>query len=239
MKFIKKELIKSLISFRSFCNKSNYFEYVIARETEVVENKLVPELKLHLITPNCRLFHSKIDESFPFPLEPFWAFFWPGGISITRYIFDNQSLVKNKSILDFGSGSGAIAIASKMCGAKCALANDIDHVASVAAKMNAKLNHVVINTNSKDLIGDKSTLDFDVIFLGDVFYDEEFAAQLLPWIRILIKNKKKVIIGDPGRHALKNKFELKLKLLNRYELPENVCIENHGFQYTNVFELQQ
>lgn len=96
----------------------------------------------------------------------------------------------------------------------------------------------MLKSSSKNLINDKLH-DFDIIFLGDVFYDEEFAAELLPWIKDLIKSNKKVIIGDPGRHALKNKFELNLKLLNRYELPENVCIENHGFQFTNVYELQQ
>lgn len=238
MKSTLKKLIRSLIFIRTYCDKSKHFEDVIEREFEIVTNQLVPELKLHLITPNCRLFHSKIDETFPFQSDPFFAFFWPGGISITRYIFDNLSFVKNKSILDFGSGSGAIAIASKMCGAKCALANDIDHVASIAAKMNAKLNQVEIDTESKNLINNQLTLNYDVIFLGDVFYDEEFAVSILPWINNLIKNGKQVITGDPGRHALKNKFELKLKLLNRYELPENVCIENHGFQYTNVWQLQ-
>lgn len=239
MRPLGKKFITSLINFRNFCDKSKCLESVIARETEIVANQLTPELKLHLITLNCRLFHSKIDETFPFPSEPFWAFFWPGGISICRYIFDNPSLVKGKAVLDFGSGSGAIAITSKMCGARRAMANDITHVAAVAGKMNAKLNQVEINTECKNLINDQSTLHFDVIFLGDVFYDEEFAAHLLPWIKNLIENRKRVIIGDPGRHALKNKFELKLKLLNRYELPENVCIENHGFQFTNVWELQQ
>lgn len=229
---------KLLAPIRLFCDKSRNFQEIIARETEIVKNQLVPELKLHLITPNCRLFHSKFDDSFPFSSEPFFAFFWPGGISISRYIFDNQQLVRNKSVLDFGSGSGAIAIAAKMCGAKRAIANDIDEVASIAANLNAKLNHVAIDTESKNLINDPSTLNYDIIFLGDVFYDEDFAALILPWLKTLISNHKKVIIGDPGRHALKNKFDLNLKLLSRYELPENVCIENHGFQFTNVWELQ-
>lgn len=229
---------KLIAPIRLFCDKSINFQEIFARETEIVKNQLVPELKLHLITPNCRLFHSKIDDSFPFSSEPFFAFFWPGGISISRYIFDNQQLVRNNSVLDFGSGSGAIAIAAKMCGAKRAIANDIDEVASIAANLNAKLNHVAIDTESKNLINDPSTLNYDIIFLGDVFYDEDFAALILPWLKTLISNHKKVIIGDPGRHALKNKFDLNLKLLSRYELPENVCIENHGFQFTNVWELQ-
>ena len=30
---------------------------------------------------------------------PFWAFAWPGGQAIARYILDNPSLVKNKNVL--------------------------------------------------------------------------------------------------------------------------------------------
>lgn len=239
MRVITKKLIKPLIRFRNFSDMTNDFLSIISRETEIVANQvLVPELKLHLITPNCRLFHSKVDEGFPFPSEPFFAFFWPGGIAVTRYIFDNPNLVRGKSILDFGSGSGAISIASKMCGAKQSTANDIDHVAIIAATMNAKLNNVEIKTESKNLINSPLALNYDIIFLGDVFYDEEFAAQLFPWVKSLVESDKTVIIGDPGRYALKN-CELKLELLNSYELPQNVCIENNGFEYSNVWKLQK
>lgn len=230
---------RKINNFRSFCEKTLHFSKIIEKETEIVTNQLVPELKLHLITPNCRLFHSKMQEDFPFPADPYWAFHWPGGLAISRYIFDNPNLVRNKRILDFGSGCGSISIASKICGAKTAIANDIDKVALIASKMNAILNNVVIDTESKNMINNPSSItNYDLIFLGDVFYDEEFAALILPWIKDLVKNGKLVIIGDPDRHALKNK-KLNLKLLNRYELPDNVCIENHGFKFTNLWQLEK
>lgn len=56
-------------------------EQIIA-ETELSCEHLTPELKLHLITPACRLWTSPPSQS-PF-LDPFWAFYWPGGQAVSR-----------------------------------------------------------------------------------------------------------------------------------------------------------
>jgi ETFB lysine methyltransferase len=236
-KLFRSKLFNIALNKRQFCDNRKYFEGVIARETEITTNPLVPEIKLHLITPKCRLYYSAIDENFPFKQDPFFGFFWPGGIAVTRFILDNRQLIENKRILDFGAGNGASSIAAKMRNAERVVANDIDENAVIAAQMNARLNNVQIETNSNNLINNPCTLDFDLILLGDVFYDEEFAHKLYPWLEFLLKNKKKIIVGDPGRHPLKSNI-LNLKLLQSYELPENSCIENHGFKFSHVWELQ-
>lgn len=168
--------------------------------------------------------------------DPFWGFYWPGGQSISRFILDNPDIVKDKKVLDFGSGCAATAIACKLRTCQSVVANDIDETAEIAAKLNAEINNVEIKTDTRNLINDASSFCFDVVIFGDVFYDEEFAGQLLPWIQRLVQNRQTCLIGDPGRHALSK--ELDLKLLARYKLPESSCIENHGFQFTNVFKVQ-
>jgi predicted nicotinamide N-methyase len=224
--------------FYSFLkSKPSTIEAVIERETEICTHHLTPEVKLRLITENCRLFHAtseEISNLVPFT-DPFWGFYWPGGQSISRFLLDNSEVVRAKKVLDFGSGCGATAIACKFSGCSSVVANDIDETAEVAAKINAKLNGVSIETSTKNLINDPSSFHFDVVVFGDVFYDEEFAHQLLPWIIKLVANKQTCLIGDPGRHALSKK--LNLKLLARYQLPESSCIENHGFKSTNVFQV--
>lgn len=211
------------------------FRKLILDETEITVNHITPEIKLRLITKNCRLFSAKIDESFPFKNDPFWGFYWPGGQAVTRYILDNPEIVKHKKVLDFGSGCGATSIACMMAGAQQVIANDIDEVSAVASEINAELNGTKIKTETRDLIDCPSTFKFDLILLGDVFYDEEFASKLLPWIKNLLAENRKILIGDPGRHALST--ELKLKLLARYQLPEHVCIENNGFSHTNIWQI--
>lgn len=209
----------------------------IIRETEIVDaQSLTPEIKLRLITENCRLFNANIDELNKLPFtDPFWGFYWPGGMSVSRYILDNPEIVKDKKVLDFGSGCGATSIACKMKSCRKVVANDIDETAAIAAEINAELNNVSIETDTRNLINDPSSFHFDVVVFGDVFYDEEFAALLTPWIKTLAANKQTCLIGDPGRHALAK--SLNLEQLARYELPENVCIENHGFRFTNVYQV--
>lgn len=208
----------------------------IVRETEIVASPLTPEIKLRLITEKCRLYHSTSGDLKGLPFaDPFWAFYWPGGMSVTRFILDNPDVVRAKKILDFGSGCGATAIACRMKLCEHVVANDIDEAAAAAAQLNAELNNVQIVTDTRNLINDPSALDFDVVVLGDVFYDEDFAAQLLPWIKDLVANNQTCLIGDPGRHALS--AQLNLELLAQYELPNNACIENHGFRFTNVFKV--
>ena len=42
---------------------------------------------------------------------PFWAFAWPGGQALARYVLDHPEQVAGRSVLDLGSGSGLTAIA--------------------------------------------------------------------------------------------------------------------------------
>lgn len=223
--------------FNELKSKCSQLTKLIIQETKISTNHLTPEIKLHLITEDCRLYHANPKESSQPFNDPFWGFYWPGGQAMSRFILDHPEVVKNKRVLDFGSGCGATTIAAYMSKCKECVANDIDEVAAIAAYMNAKLNNVNIKTDTRNLINSHDTMKFDVVIFGDVFYDEEFASILLPWIQLLVEREKICLIGDPGRHALSRK--LKLLKLASYELPENVCIENHGFKFANVFRVQK
>jgi len=59
-----------------------------------------------------------------------------------EWLIDNVK--KNNQILDYGCGSGILAIAAKKIGCKSALGVDIDPQALIASKDNAKLNNVNI-----------------------------------------------------------------------------------------------
>ncbi|XP_037912019.1 electron transfer flavoprotein beta subunit lysine methyltransferase-like isoform X2 [Hermetia illucens] len=205
----------------------------------ISKNHLTPEISLHLITSECKLFHEPVCEGTErvFDNDPFWGFYWPGGQALSRFILDTPSVVKSLRILDVGSGSGACSIAAKMSGAKIAVANDIDYGAKVAADLNAELNNVIISTCTQNLIGNFCK-DFDVILVGDVFYDKDIADQILPWLTNLRKKGKEIYIGDPGRHGLSTDAMNLMDKVLTYELPENCCIENNGFKIVNVWKVK-
>ncbi|XP_036330394.1 electron transfer flavoprotein beta subunit lysine methyltransferase-like isoform X2 [Rhagoletis pomonella] len=220
-------------------------ERIILQETKISRDHLTPEIALYLITPDCRLFNEpvpSIDSSIMFKTDPFWAFYWPGGQAISRYILDNPSLITGKSVLDVGSGCGASTVAALMQKAKYVVANDIDEVAGYAAVLNSQLNDVDytrlhICTENLTAAAPQSIKE-DVILLGDVFYDEEFAAVLQPWLKSLRNAGKQILVGDPGRHSLTEDRRCDMRHAAKYELTESGCIENNGFKFVNVWELK-
>lgn len=208
----------------------------IIRHTALSRRHLTPELVLRLITPECPLWRAKEDES-PFR-DPFWAFYWPGGQATARYILDNQDLVKDRNVLDIGCGCGAGSIAAAKMKAKYVLANDIDHYALAATNLNANLNGVLIDTSSKNLIGTKCE-KFNVILIGDMFYDEDFSQTLFKWLIKLNEAGKTILIGDPGRHGLTEKRRRYVQMLAEYKMPRESQEENNGFTKTKVWKLNK
>ncbi|XP_046378850.2 electron transfer flavoprotein beta subunit lysine methyltransferase-like [Haliotis rufescens] len=208
----------------------------IMKHTELTRDHLTPEIQLHLVTRKCNLWHSRGDKS-PF-VDPFWAFFWPGGQAVTRYILDNRDKFRQRTVLDVGSGCGASAIAAALCGAKTVVANDIDAVATVAAKLNANVNLCGITVDSRNMIGSVCN-QWDVIILGDMFYDSEFVSCISDWLNHYMKAGTCVLIGDPGRLTFENHpMKSLLTKLAEYNLPEQSRLENNGLNTAGVWMLE-
>ena len=62
----------------------------IRDNTEVTRDHLTPEVKLHLITPSCPLWSSCGEDCQV--VDPFWAFYWPGGQALTRSDLSDWSI---------------------------------------------------------------------------------------------------------------------------------------------------
>ncbi len=129
-----------------------------------------PQIPLYLVDP------STMDR--PFSLDEvrriwdhtaYWAFCWASGQVLARFILDNPQWVKGKKVLDFGAGSGVVAIAAMKAGAREVIACDIDPHALISCRQNAKLNRVTL-TLSDDLFAIKDN-DIDLLIAADVLYD--------------------------------------------------------------------
>ncbi|KAF3689044.1 Electron transfer flavoprotein beta subunit lysine methyltransferase [Channa argus] len=224
---------------RCLSNSDRPDEYImkfISENTEITgEQSLTPEIKLRLFTPSCRFWRER-PELWPFA-DPYWAIYWPGGQALSRYLLDNPEVCQGMTVLDLGSGCGASAIAAKMCGATHVVANDIDTVAAVATSMNCELNGLEpLICVADNMIG--SELEgFDLILLGDMFYEETIATSLHSWLDHCIRTHgTKVLIGDPGRAQFQEHcIRRLLHQLAHFELPEPVKEENYGLTCSNVW----
>ena len=102
---------------------------------------------------------------------PYWAFCWASGQALARHILDNPALVRNKTVLDFGSGSGVAALAAAKAGARRVVACDRDPSAQRAVLANAALNNTEVEICSEITIPPEHV--FDVILAADVCYDPQ------------------------------------------------------------------
>ncbi|XP_063301385.1 electron transfer flavoprotein beta subunit lysine methyltransferase [Pelobates fuscus] len=207
----------------------------IVQHTEVVSEHLTPELRLHLLTPRCKHWHLPSD-LWPYE-DPYWAIYWPGGQALARYILDNPDVVRMRRVLDLGCGCGAAGIAAEMNGASYVLANDIDPVAGAAFSLNCQLNNLKPLAFSTENILAREGENWNLIVLGDMFYDEKLADHLHLWLRHCIaKHKTQVLIGDPGRFQfVSHPIQKQLKKMAEYSLPECIQQENYGLTATAVW----
>jgi predicted nicotinamide N-methyase len=191
----------------------------------------VPEVRLHLADEAHDLWLKTEDELQEIGLPPpFWAFAWAGGQGLARYVLDHPECVSGKRVLDFASGSGLVAIAAMKAGAERVLAADIDPWTGTSIALNAGLNDVAIDFTPTDLIG--AEIEADMLLAGDVFYDEGFAAALVPWFTQLAARGTAVFVGDPGRAYLPKGS---LEALAVYQVPVTRALEDSEVKKTTVW----
>jgi predicted nicotinamide N-methyase len=206
-------------------------EAFIRANTALAAPPHVPEIRLHLADEAHDLWKKTEEELAGIGLPPpFWAFAWAGGQGLARHILDHPALVAGKRILDFASGSGLVAIAARKAGAAAVTAADIDPFARVACALNGAENGVEFAFTGEDLIGTDD--GWDMILAGDVFYDRELAARLVPWFSALRLRGAEVLVGDPGRSYLPKD---RLEALAVYEVPVSRALEDSENKRTTVW----
>jgi predicted nicotinamide N-methyase len=207
----------------------------VHRNTTITAPPLVPEIRLHLateITPIWQATEETLAHSALPP--PFWAFAWAGGQALARYLLDHPEVAAGRSVLDFGAGSGLVAIAAAKAGAASVLAAEIDHFAAAAIAANAALNEVAIAVRTADVL---DTVDpgWEVVTAGDVCYERPMAGRVTTWLRVLAARGSLVLLGDPGRAYLPSDG---LHERARYLVPTSRELEDRESRDGVVWEVQ-
>jgi predicted nicotinamide N-methyase len=69
--------------------------------------------------------------------SPFWAYPWPAGAALARFILDHHDVFAARRVLDFGCGGGITSLAAARVGAAEVVANDVDPWALAVARLAA------------------------------------------------------------------------------------------------------
>ena len=193
-----------------------------------------PEIRLHLADEAVALWQKTEDDLGSIGLPPpFWAFAWAGGQALARHILDEPSLVAGRSVYDFATGSGLVAIAAARSGAARVTACDIDRFALAAAGLNMELNEVSFALEGEDPLS-LAPPDAEVILTGDVFYEKPMADRVLAWADQALARGSRVLVGDPGRAYLPRE---RIRHLATFDVPVNRSLEDFEVKRSSVYEL--
>ncbi len=189
-----------------------------------------PELSLYLLDAHYPQHALDYETMMRLMNEPsYWAFCWASGQVLARFILQYPEWVRNKRVLDFGSGSGVAAIAAAKAGALSVMACDIDPVAQLSTRENAALNQVDVN-----VCGDFFAYheDIDIILVADVLYDKAN----IPLLDALSKRAKTVLLADSRVRHLSVAPYQKRCTISSTTIPD--LDESQEFNQVNIYSAE-
>ena len=187
-----------------------------------------PDISLYLVDPVTMNRSFDLDEIRRiWEHTAYWAFCWASGQVLAQHILDHPELVKDKKILDFGSGSGVVAIAAMKAGAKQAIACDIDPDALISCAENAKLNGVSIEL-SDDLFTIQDN-DIDLLIAADVLYDRAN----LSFLDTFFEYAQEVLLADSRIKDFSHPQYRHIRKQESFTVPD--LDELNEFRYVNLY----
>ncbi len=159
---------------------------------------------------------------------PFWGVAWPGGQALARYLLDHPAVVTDRIVLDFGSGSGVVAIAAAKAGAVRVIASETDPLGQAAIELNAAVNGVARTVGVSDAAAGAdgaagaAAMGADVVVAGDVWYERELADQVSGYLDAAAAAGARVLTGDIGRRYFPRG---RYQCLASYEVPASIALE--------------
>lgn len=122
---------------------------------------------------------------------PFWAFCWGSGQALARFLLDHPERVRDKRVVDLGTGSGVVALAAARAGAKTVIALDLDPASRRAAELNAEHNGLEIETSAT------APEKWDLMLAADVLHE----TGLLQWVMGTARTRGPILLADPERRG--------------------------------------
>lgn len=161
-----------------------------AARLEVTTLPDCPDIRLWLLNadyPQGSLDPQQVQYVMDNPL--YWVFCWASGQVLADFILRHPQWVAGKRVVDFGCGSGVVAVAAALAGAAQVIACDIDPIALSATTANAALNGVELI-----LADDYDAIDgaVDLIIVADVLYD----SGNFHWLRRFTQRAPQVLVAD-------------------------------------------
>lgn len=120
---------------------------------------------------------------------PYWIFCWASGHGLAESIMSGNIYVKDKVVIDFGSGCGVVAIAAALAGAREVHACEIDPIARQMIDINSQLNQVSVTIHQSL---ETCKVKADILLAADVLYERKN----LIWLDQFLEKGEEVVVAD-------------------------------------------
>ena len=196
---------------------------------------LLPEIRLHQAGDPISMWQQTEQAAGRDDLDPpFWAFGWAGGQALARYLLDCPETVRGRRVIDIASGSGLVAIAAAMAGARAVTAYDIDPLAVAAIGVNAAANGVRVQAVCVDVLDEDGppSPGADLVLVADAFYESDLAGQVTKFLERCQARGAAILVGDLGRRYLPYS---RLAELASYDVPGVGALESRDVVRATVW----
>eukprot|EP00471_Norrisiella_sphaerica_P008083 CAMPEP_0184502422 /NCGR_PEP_ID=MMETSP0113_2-20130426/50305_1 /TAXON_ID=91329 /ORGANISM="Norrisiella sphaerica, Strain BC52" /LENGTH=587 /DNA_ID=CAMNT_0026891593 /DNA_START=176 /DNA_END=1936 /DNA_ORIENTATION=+ len=137
-------------------------------------------------------------------LAPQGSKIWAGGLVLSWFLTHNPQLVRNKSVLDAGSGTGIVGIVAGSLGAEHVELSECEEGLRDILEKNVGVNRYIIDSEKVSIsLSDCSegTTKFDVVLLGEMAFNSgggfgEILDRLKPGGILLMTSDKQAILND-------------------------------------------
>lgn len=206
----------------------------IRQQTILKELEFLPGIRLYQADAALELWQATEAtlEAIALP-PPYWAFAWPGGQALAKYLLEHPAIVAGKRVVDLGAGSGLTSLAAAKAGAAEVTAIDIDPFALAAIALNATANQLPIATSDADVMAGPLE-NCDLLLIGDLCYERPLADRVTTWARQQAARPMPVLLADPGRAYLP---DTGLQRLATYTVPTNLDLEDKTSRETAIYRL--
>jgi predicted nicotinamide N-methyase len=207
---------------------------MIAELTELRRVQLVPEIWLHQAAEPVSVWQRVEQATGQTDLDPpYWAFAWPGGQVLARYVLDHPETIAGRRVIDLASGSGLVAIAAARAGAAGVTAYDVDPLAAAAITVNAAANQVTVRAVCADILDRDEVPDgASLLLVADAFYEHDLACRVLRFLDRASACGVAVLVGDLGRAYLPRD---RLQPLAAYDVPGLAALEDRDVKRATVW----
>lgn len=147
-----------------------------------------PDLRLWLLPPGPESLQAQatiLEQEFH------WACCWPSGHALAEWMGLHPLELRGRRVLDFGSGSGVVAVAAALAGAAQVVAVEKNPEARQAILANALANGVQVE------VWEAFEGHWDLIVAADALYRVEN----LSWLELWCERAERVLVAD-GRREL-------------------------------------